>query len=147
MLGFGFHEIMEGTVQREGENFDRPFRFEFDVEAPSVFSILRTAVGKAVGHVRIDGLAKHAEAHGQLELSPLAQKRIRYEFDFTGDDGKAYRFEGTKVTTARRHLRGWTTLPGRVYAADGSVWGRAVLRFSMRRDFSGLVRSVRLRTA
>jgi hypothetical protein len=147
MLGFGFHEVMEGTVQREGERFDREFRFEFDVRAPSVLAILRTAVGEAVGHVRIDGLAKRAEARGAIKLSPLAERRIRYQFDFTGDDGKPYRFEGIKVTTARRHLRGFTTLPGRVYAADGSLWGRAVLRFSMRRDFGDLVRSVRLRTA
>jgi hypothetical protein len=147
MLGFGFHEIMEGHVQRDGENFDRPMRFEFDVQAPSVLAMLRTAVGEAIGHVRIDGLAKHAEARGTLSLSPLAEQRIRYAFDFTGDDGRPYRFEGIKVTTARRHLRGWTTLPGKVIAQDGSVWGRAVLRFSMRRDFGGLVRSVRLRTA
>jgi hypothetical protein len=147
MLGFGFHEIMEGTVQREGENFDRPMRFEFDVSAPSVLAILRTAVGEAKGQVRIDGLAKNVPAYGTLKLSPVAEQRIRYAFDFVGDDGKPYRFEGVKVTTARRHLRGWTTLPGKVLAEDGTVWGRALLRFSMRRDFRGLVRSVRLRTA
>ena len=147
MLGFGFHEIMEGTVQRAGENFDRPMRFEFDVRAPSVLAILRTAVGEAKGQVRIDGLARNVPAHGTLSLSPLAEQRIRYAFDFTGDDGQPYRFEGVKVTTARRHLRGWTTLPGKVLAADGSIWGRALLRFSMRRDFRGLVRSVRLRSA
>ena len=147
MLGFGFHEIMEGTVQRDGENFDRPMRFEFDVRAPSVLAILRTAIGEAVGEVRIDGLAKNVPAQGTLSLSPLSEARIRYAFDFTGDDGKPYRFEGIKVTTARRHLRGWTTLPGKVLTADGSVWGKALLRFSMRRDFRGLVRSVRLRSA
>src|SRR5438445_364613 len=116
MLGFGFHEIMEGTVQRDGENFDRPMRFELDVKAPNVLAVLRTAVGEAIGHVRIDGLTKSAEARGTLSLSPLREQRIRYAFDFAGDDGKPYRFEGVKVTTARRHLRGWTTLPGKVIA-------------------------------
>ena len=147
MVGFAFHEVMEGTVQREGENFDREFRFELEVKAPSVLAILRTAVGDAEGRVHIDGLAKNATARGTISISPLAEQRIRYAFDFTGDDGQPYRFEGVKVTTARRHLSGWTTLVGRVYEADGSVWGRAVLRFSMRRDFGGLVRSVRLRSA
>src|SRR5262245_36786453 len=135
---------MEGTVQRDGERFDRPFRFELSVQAPSLLAILTTAVGEAVGQVRIDGLAKHAPAHGTISISPIREQRVRYAFDFTGDDGNGYRFEGVKVTTARRHLHGWSTLPGRIYAADGTVWGRAVLRFSWRRDLRDLVQSVRL---
>jgi hypothetical protein len=94
--------------------------------------------------VRIDGLARHAPARGRLELSPVRRHVIRYVLDFTADDGKTYRFDGSKKTTWRRHLVGWTTLPGKVYTDDGRVWGDAVLRFSLRRQLLDLVRSVRL---
>jgi hypothetical protein len=143
MLGFFFHEVMEGTVTKAGDRFDRPFRFELDVRAPSVLGFVTTAVGDAEGSVRIDGLAKHAPAKGYLELSPILGQRIRYVFDFTGDDGKTYHFEGSKKTSLRRHLVGWTTLPGKVFAEDGSVWGDALLRFHLRRDLRALVRSIR----
>ena len=144
LLRFYFREKMEGTVQRAGERFDRPFRFEFDVHAPSVLGFATTAVGACTGTVRIDGLAKDVPASGRLELSPVAKKTIRYVFDFTGDDGKKYRFDGQKKTTLRRHLVGWTTLPGKVYDAEGAVWGDALLRFSLARDLRKLLRSFKV---
>ena len=144
LLGFYFREKMEGTVQRAGERFDRPFRFDFDVHAPSVLGFATTAVGECTGTVRIDGLAKDVPATGRLELSPVARKTIRYVFDFTGDDGKRYRFDGSKRTTWRRHIVGWTTLPGKLYDADGNVWGEALLRFSLARDLRKLLRSIKV---
>jgi len=144
ILGFRFHEVMEGTVQRDGERFDRPFRFELDVRAPSVLGFATTAVGEAVGTVRIDGLARDVPARGTLELSPVLGNFIRYAFDFTADDGKSYRFDGSKKTTLRRHLVGWTTLPGKVYDEAGRVWGEATLRFSLRKHLRQLVRSIRV---
>ena len=141
LLGFYFREKMEGTVQRSGERFDRPFRFEFDVHAPTILGFATTAVGQCTGTVRIDGLAKNVPSTGRIELSPLAKQTVRYVFDFTGDDGKKYRFDGSKRVTVRRGLVGWTTLPGHVYDADGNVWGDALLRFSLRRDLRKLMRS------
>jgi hypothetical protein len=143
MVGFYFREVMEGTAQRAGERFDRPFRFELDVNAPSVLGFATITVGEAVGTLRLDGLAKNAEARGRIELSPMARHTIRYVLDFTGDDGKRYRFDGSKKTTLRRHLVGWTTLPGKVFDEDGNVWGDAKLRFDLKRDLRDLVKSVR----
>jgi hypothetical protein len=143
-LGFTFHETMEGTIVRAGERFDRPFRFEFDVRAPNVLGFATTAVGEMDGTVRLDGLAKDAPARGHIELSPVHHNTIRYVFDFTGDDGKTYRFDGAKTTTARRHLVGWTTLPGKLYDDTGAVWGDALLRFSLRRDLRALLKSFRV---
>jgi hypothetical protein len=144
LLGFSFQEKMQGVVVREGERFDRPFRFEFDVRAPSVLGFATTAVGAMEGTVRIDGLAKDVPASGHIELSPVHRNTIRYVFEFTADDGKKYRFDGSKKTTVRRHLVGWTTLPGKVYDTDGNVWGEAVLRFSLRDDLRDLLRSFRV---
>ena len=148
MIGFGFHEIMEGSIERVGERFDRPFRFEVAVSTPKL--IARVAMCDAEGFLRIDGLAKNARATGRLELSPLVEHRIRYVLDFTGDDGKRYQFDGSKTGLrgfGPRLLKNWTTLPGVVTGEDGNVWGHAVLRFHMRRDLKQLVSSMWVKTA
>jgi len=147
MIGFGFHEIMEGSVERVGERFDRPFRFEVEVSTPKL--IARVAMCDAEGSLRIDGLAKNAPTKGRLELSPVIERRIRYVLDFIGDDGKRYQFDGSKRIArfgALPHtlLKSWTTLPGTVTDESGELWGRAVLRFHMRRDLRQLVSSMRI---
>jgi len=141
LLGFYFREKMEGSVQRTGERFDRSFRFDFDVHAPSLLGFVTTAVGDCTGTVRIDGLAKNVPARGRIEISPWLKQSVRYVFDFTGDDGRSYRFDGAKHVTLRRHLVGWTTLPGHVYDDGGRVWGDALLRFSLRRELRKLLKS------
>jgi hypothetical protein len=144
MIGFSFDEVMEGSVQRDDERFDRPFRFELRVRAPNVLGFAGTAVGEATGHARLDGLAKEAPARGRIELSPFRGRRIRYVFDFRGDDGATYTFDGHKTIGGAAFQRGWTTLPGEVRRADGSVWARAVLRFSLRHQLAALLKSFRL---
>ena len=146
MIGFAFDEVMEGTIQKTGERFDRPFRFRVKVRTPNV--VARVAMCDAEGTLRLDGLAKDVPTTGRLELSPVFERRIRYVLDFTGDDGKKYRFDGSKSLGSGRHplayLESWTTLPGEVTDEQGHVWGHAVLRFSMRKHLRGLVLSVRL---
>lgn len=146
MLGFAFHEIMEGSVVRTGERFDRPFRFEVDVTTPRLFS--RVADCHAEGFVQLHGLAKHARATGRLELSPLFERRIRYVLDFHDDGGAPCQFDGEKRIArfgALPHvlLRTWTTLSG-VVTRGGETWGRALLRFHLRRDLRALAESVRV---
>jgi hypothetical protein len=144
MVGFTFHEVMEGTVVREGERFDRPFRFDFEVSMPDALGFLGSVVGECAGRVRIDGLAKDRQALGTLELSPVRKRMMGYAFTFEADDGQIYRFDGQKTIGGLTFSRGWTKLPGKVFGPDGEVWGEAALRFSMRRDFADLVRSLRL---
>ncbi len=147
MIGFGFHEIMEGSIERVGERFDRPFRFEVEVSTPKL--IAKVAMCDAEGFLRIDGLAKNARATGRLEMSPLIERRIRYVLDFTGDDGVGYQFDGSKKIArfgALPHtlLKSWTTLPGTVKDDRGELWGRALLRFHLRRDLRQLIGSMRI---
>jgi hypothetical protein len=148
MLGFAFHEVMEGSIERVGERFDRPFRFEVAVTTPRL--IARVAMCEADGFVRIDGLAKHAAARGRLELSPLIERRIRYVLAFDGDDGHRYEFDGSKSIARMSSsplalLKSWTTLPGDVRdVVTGKVWGHALLRFHFMRDLRALVKSVRV---
>lgn len=145
-LGFAFHEVMEGSIQRASERFDRPFRFEVEVSTPKL--VARVAMCDAEGFVRIDGLAKHAHATGRIELSPVIERRIRYVLDFKGDDNRRYQFDGSKsiaryAGSPLALLRSWTTLPGDVRDVEsGDVWGHALLRFHVRRDLRALLKSV-----
>ncbi len=146
-IGFAFQEVMEGTVERVGERFDRPFRFDVAVSTPRVFS--RVALCDADGTLTIDGLAKRAHATGYLELSPIVERRIRYVLDFSGDDGVRYRFDGEKkiarpFAPIPKLLKSWTTLPGEVRTSHGELWGKALLRFHLLRDLRALASSVRL---
>ena len=142
-LGFEVREVMEGSLRRPGENFDRVFRFDLAVVFPALWRIFLVAVGRARGTVHIDGLARHADAVGTLELSPFRRRLARYTFTFIADDGQEYRYDGWKSMGLRVH-RSWTTLPGRLYDADGNVCATATLYFSFRHHFPGLLRSFRL---
>jgi hypothetical protein len=144
MLGFSFQEQMQGHAIRDGETFDRPFQFDLRVEAPRLFAFFRTVIAEAEGRVSLDGLARDAAARGTMELSPFEQKRIRYVFDFQGDDGQRYRFDGHKSIDMLKPIQTWTTLPGKVLRADGSEWGSATLRFSLKKHLGPLVSSFRL---
>ena len=141
-LGFAVSEVMEGSLRRPGENFDRPFRFDLAVVFPALWRIFLVAVGRATGTVHIDGMARDAVAIGTLELSPFRRKLARYTFTFTTDDGNEYRFDAWK-SAGLNPRRAWTTLPGRLYDAQGEVCATATLHFSFRRHFPGLLRSFR----
>src|SRR5205814_4970734 len=85
-LGFEVQEVMEGSLRGPGENYDREFRFDLRVVFPALWRIFLLAVGRAVGSVHIDGVARNAEAVGTLELSPFRRRLARYTFTFTADD-------------------------------------------------------------
>jgi len=141
-LGFSVSEVMEGSLRRPGENFDRPFRFDLAVVFPALWRIFLVAVGRARGTCNIDGVARDAPAVGTLELAPFRLRLARYTFTFTADDGQEYRFDGWK-SIGWNPRRSWTTLPGRVYDANGDVWATATLHFSFRHHFPGLMQSFR----
>ena len=141
-LGFSVTEVMEGSLRRPGENFDREFRFNLAVAFPALWRILTTAQGRAQGTCHVDGLARQAPAVGTLELAPFRRRLARYTFTFTADDGRQYRFDGEKQS-GWNPRRAWTTLVGPVYDASGDVWAEATLYFSFRAHFPGLLASFR----
>jgi hypothetical protein len=142
-LGFEVREVMEGSLRRPGENFDRTIRFDLAVVFPALWRIFLVAVGRARGTVHVDGMARDAAAIGTLELSPFRHRLARYTFTFTAQDGQEYRFDGWK-SMGWNIRRAWTTLPGRLYDTDGNVCATATIHFSFRYHFPGLLRSFRL---
>lgn len=143
MIGFKFHEVMEGTLRRAGETADRPFRFDFEVVAPSALGFLTSVVGETRGTVNVEGLANGAPAEGTLEMSPFLTRRLRYRFVMKADDGREYRFDGAKSLSYLRPVSTWTTLSGTLYDSEGKVWGTALLRFPLQRELVNLLASFR----
>jgi hypothetical protein len=139
MAGFGFHEVMEGTLDHDGASV--PFSFALDVRGPSRRRFFDSWLGVAVGTTTIGGLVQEAPARGTLEIAPVRQGMIRYVFDFQTPEGRALRFDGRK--RIRLWFIGWTLLRGAVLDADGNEIGAATLRFLMRRHLVPFVKSFR----
>ena len=59
-------------------------------------------------------------------------RRIRYEFGFTGDDGRPYRFAGQKDVSPRHPLESMTTLPAEITDETGHRVAAALVRFDPR---------------
>jgi choline dehydrogenase-like flavoprotein len=144
-LALSFTEHMEGTyTPRVPELPGGAFAFTFEVDCEEVDDAGRVVRGAALGTVSVAGLAQDAPAGGARELSPHWRRTIRYAFGFDGQDGRRYRFEGTKTIRWLRALTTWTTLPGRVVREeDGRCVADVVARFDLRAQLGALVRSVR----
>jgi len=123
-----FVESMVGTWQRR-DSTQGPFRFDIEVQTPEPIGLLRTIVGKVEGTVEAAGLASATRVSGTIEISPMVERRIRYTFEFPGDDGSAYRFDGWKSISWLHALHSWTTLPGTIYDSEGAVVGTADTHF------------------
>jgi hypothetical protein len=119
MIGFQFHETMSGSFTRDGE--ERPIRFTVRAVAPSLVQHLRDRTATLEGHVDADGLATHAVLAGSLLIDPVLGRKIRYEFSFTGDDGRSYRFRGQKDVTLRDLVGSMTTLPAEIVDETGAA--------------------------
>jgi hypothetical protein len=131
-LGFRFSENMYGSYrpvkQPAGE---RRFRFHFDVVSRDLWKTLRDGRAQATGTVEAEDLATQSPLEGFIVIKPLVTRLIRYEFDFTGDDGVSYHYAGEKTIRHLHPITTWTTLPGAIYDADAKEFARSVTRFDL----------------
>jgi hypothetical protein len=139
-LGFGFEETMSGTWTKDGVT--RPFSFTVKVRSGPLGAFRKNdQVAEMEGTVDAAGLASGKPLRGTLKLQPFLGRVIRYEFAFTGDDGKPYTFAGQKDIRWLAPLRTWTELPGEVRDGDGKLVGTAMTRFDLKRDGWTFMRS------
>ncbi|MFJ5547484.1 hypothetical protein [Streptomyces sp. NPDC093225] len=82
---------------------------------------LGTTPARLTGRVRIRGWADDPDATGELEISPLARRRIRYRLHFTAADGRALTLDGWKSITPGRPVRSMTVLPFTLYERHGAA--------------------------
>ncbi len=143
-LGFRFNENMYGSYRllREPE-MARRFAFHYDVVSPGLWRTLRDGRAGATGYVEAEGLAERAELAGFIAIKPLVARFIRYEFDFSGDDGTRYRFAGEKTIRHLHPVRTWTTLPGALYDAEGKEIAHSLAHFDLK-ELGPFLRSFKL---
>ncbi|MEU0435596.1 hypothetical protein ABZ153_28870 [Streptomyces sp. NPDC006290] len=127
MRGTVFTETMLGTVRLDGEPEERRIRLDLRATADRVLLPHRTTQARLTGRARITGRADDPCAEGELEVSPIARRRIRYRLTFTAD-GRRLSLDGWKSVTPRRPVASMTVLPFTVYEGDARV-GEGVLRF------------------
>lgn len=127
--GTVFTETMAGHVLLAGETERRRIRLDLTVRSDEVLLPHRTTPARASGRVRIAGWADDPYARGELEISPLARRRIRYRISFTAD-GRRYELDGWKSVSPVRPVKSMTVLPFSLLE-DGEETGRGTLRFPL----------------
>ncbi|MFH0902743.1 MAG: hypothetical protein V2A73_19100 [Pseudomonadota bacterium] len=151
-LGFRIDEVMEGEHELEpgfGPAGRQPMEFRITWGPDDIGAWLRPHSGRflwqeLVGSVTMVGFCEGALCKGELELRYFADRRLRYDFEFSVHD-KTYRYVGEKV-----NIRPWnlpvshTTCFGRVIEKDtGRLVSTSVVHFHWRR-LPGFLASMRL---
>ncbi|PTM93278.1 hypothetical protein [Streptomyces sp. VMFN-G11Ma] len=127
MRGTTFTETMLGTVRLDAGDPVRRIRLDLRAECEEILRPHRTTRARVHGRLRIAGLADDPDATGELEISPLARRRIRYRLTFTAD-GRSFTLDGWKSVSPRHPVRSMTVLPFTLYE-DGARAGQGTLRF------------------
>ena len=141
-----FSEVMSGPARLGGAAASRPMRLELDVVAPGLLKLWAVTEASMTGRAVLDGVADDPAATGSMLIAPIRRRRLRYQLAFQATDGRPLRIDGWKSVSYLRPLRSMTTLPVTVYAADGSVFGEALLTFDLR-DLPRFLASFRYRRA
>jgi hypothetical protein len=143
-MGFQFDEVMGGTYALVADPDDhRRFSFSAHMQADSTLSHARDGKMRLTGTLHMDGFADDVPIEGELTMLPFTKRFIRYEFEFTGNDGKPYRFAGQKRIRFTQPRVSFTTLPGAVTDAQGREIATVLTRFDLRADFIAFAASWR----
>jgi hypothetical protein len=143
-MGFSFAETMAGTVEWDKDpGKQHPFSFEISVHADSTRDHMKTGVARVQGVVHAPPIAAAADAEGTIVIRPLGQRIIRYELEFTADDGRRYEVVGQKDIKYRRLLETWTTLPLEILDDEHRRVATCLTRFDLKRQGLSFLKSFR----
>lgn len=147
MSGLRFEETMSGTYSLvdgggAADGDARAFSFTVRAHVPQLARHLFDHLANLEGHVDAEGLATRAPLMGTLLINPVLGRTIAYEFSFTGDDGRTYRFAGRKQVTPLHPVESMTHMDGELTDERGALVATAHVVFALR-DLPGLLRSLR----
>lgn len=144
-MGIEFRETMAGSYHLLASPRDeRPLAFTIQAVSRRLSSFVRVPLTEVEGEMHAEGFADHKALRGTLALDLLRNGSLPYNLSFSGNDGRAYRFQGTKVVSLRRLVQTMTELPAALLDEQGVEVGRALVRFDMQRDLARFLRSWRL---
>jgi hypothetical protein len=145
-LGFQFRETMTGTYHLIDAPLDeRAITFTIGAKVDGLRKFVKDKLATIEGEIDAERLAEKRPIRGTLGLKLLDERRLPYEFTFTGDDGRDYKFRGQKDFTVIAITDSMTVLPASLYDAAGGEIGRATLRFDLEHDLGTFLRSWKLR--
>lgn len=149
-LGFSFSETMSGRVRLVDDAImpptpdGRPFIFTVTARAARLGRFLRDPEAHIEGILYWEGMADGAAVQGTLHMPLIARRQLYYDFSFTAEDGRTYRFKGRKDVDLLHPIDTMTTLPGRVLDPDDREVARGVARFDLAKDLLPMVASFSL---
>jgi choline dehydrogenase-like flavoprotein len=146
--GFLFKETMSGTCKLAGDA-DRSRKIVFTVTARSarMGEFLRRRVVNIEGTIDVEGLATAQPLSGTLGMDVILTRRIPYDFSFSGDDGRRYRFAGEKTVRALSLLQSMSRLPAALLGEGGEAVAEAELWFDLKGDLVSFLKSFELAAA
>jgi hypothetical protein len=137
-----FRETMSGTMRSTAAPDEhRPLSFSLRARSRSLWDFVRTREVAINGELMAEGFGARCPLSGTLAMDVLLTRRIRYDFAFTADDGRAHRFVGEKTVRLGSLRRSMTWLPGRVLDEAGEVVATAEVTFDLERDLGSFLRS------
>ena len=146
MPSVSFRERMSGSYWRlDAPTDELAITLSFEAQATDVADFLRTRTWALAGTIDAEGLARQREIEGTLRFALIDERRVPYRFAFRGDDGCLYELSGQKEWTGFAPVTSMTLLPATLRDARGDELARATLRFDLRADLAGWVKSFRLR--
>jgi hypothetical protein len=133
--GFKFQETMSGTYHLVAKpEEERRISFTANAAVENMMKYLRDMTATLEGTLEMEGFADHVPIEGTLEINPVFGRVLRYQFTFTGNDGKSYRFSGQKDLRLLDLQGSMTTLPATVYDDAGNEVARVLTKFNLQTD-------------
>ena len=138
-----FGETMRGSVRVAGAPA-QPLSFTFRARSGAMGHLLGTRRFAVEGALSAEGFGTYCPLEGTVTLDVLVTGELPYDFTFTADDGKRYRFAGKKLVKPWALLRTMTRLPATIFDDAGTAVAEAEVFFDLRRDLGAFLRSWRL---
>jgi hypothetical protein len=150
-FGFELSESLSGSWYRlDDPTTDRAIRYTLRLGVAGLRRFLRERRLEAKGTIFIEGLAEGEVDEGRplfgtLVWRLLEEKRVPYDLELQGDDGKHYRLRGQRDFFMHDAVDSLTMLPASIYDDAGVEIGRTMLRFDPRRELPVMLKSIRPR--
>ncbi|MCG3172074.1 MAG: hypothetical protein GMKNLPBB_00219 [Myxococcota bacterium] len=116
---------------------------EMEGEVWRIREFLRGGEAALGGVLNFEGLASGARYQGTLQNAMRNDRKLLYEFTFTGDDGKKYTAYGEAYMRLTEPLKSLSRAEF-VINAGSTKYARATLYFDYKRDGLALAKSLRL---
>ena len=150
-LGFELRESFSGSFYRlDDQTRDLAIRLSLRWGVSGLRRFVRERKVAISGHLWAEGIAESrgdegVPIEGTIVMRLFDEKRMPYELEFDGDDGKRWHLRGQRDFFVHDAVDSLTILPASLYDGSGQEVARATLRFDPTTELPALVKSFRPR--